>query len=139
MSERKLLQKLLSAQSKSQQDLAAVRLSARTPDQAFGLEPVGQFDRAVMLNLQALSQDPDRCNLEGGQSLDHQQRLVLMRLDPGGPSGRFAEVQEAADLVTEIGQRRVVNLSSRDRSHDTISISYYDIIVQEKPSDCLYG
>ncbi len=111
MRKRKLLQKFLSAESKSQQDLTAVRAAARPQNQTFSLKPVCQFNRAVMLNLQTFGQNADGCNLADGQSLNRQQSLALMRLDPRGTRGRFTEVQEATDSVAEISERRVINCS----------------------------
>ena len=70
-----------------------------------------------MLNLKPFGQNADRCNLTRGQSLDRQQSLVLMRLDTSCARSRFAEVQEAADLVAEIGERGVVNSLPRSLGH----------------------
>jgi hypothetical protein len=97
-------QESLSAESNLQHYLAAILLAARTPDQAFGLQTVCQFNRTVMLNLQPFGQNADRCNLAGRQPLDRQQSLVLMRLDTRRTRSRFAEIQEAADFVAEISE-----------------------------------
>src|ERR1700683_3481986 len=97
-------QESLSAESNLQHYLAAILLAARTPDQAFGLQTVCEFNRTVMLDLQPFRQNADRRNLAGRQTLDRQQSLVLMRLDSCGARGRFAEVQEAADFVAEISE-----------------------------------
>ena len=97
-------QESLSAESNLQHYLAAILLAARTPDQAFGLQTVCQFNRTVMLNLQPFGQNADRCNLAGRQPLDRQQSLVLMRLDSCDARSRFAEIQEAADFVAEISE-----------------------------------
>jgi hypothetical protein len=100
-----LSQKLFSAKSELQQDFAAVCLPARTPDEAFGLKTVCEFNRAVMLNLKPLGQNTDSRNLTWGQSLDRQQSLMLMRLDSCGARSRFAKIQKAADFVAKISER----------------------------------
>jgi hypothetical protein len=127
----KLLQEFLSAESKSQQDLATIRLAARASDKTSELKAVRQFNCAVMLNLQALGQHADRCDLVSGQPLYHQHCLVLMRLDSRSSRGVFAEVQEAADSVAELSKRRVIDaaLSPGCLPHDTHIISCYDTIV----------
>jgi hypothetical protein len=60
------LQEFLSAESKSQQNLATVRLAARAPDKTLGLKPVRQFNCTVMLNLQTLGQHADGGNVVSG-------------------------------------------------------------------------
>jgi len=61
-----LLQELLPAECKSQQNLATVRLAARTSDETLGLKAVRQFNCAVMLNLQTLGQHADCGNVVKG-------------------------------------------------------------------------
>src|SRR5580704_16787213 len=131
MGNRQLLQQFLSAGSKSQQHLATVRFAARASDKTLGLKPVRQFNCAVMLNLQTFGQHTDGGHVVSGQSLYHQQCLMLVRLNAGSTRGLFAEVQEAADFVAEISKRRVIDPSPSlgCLSHGALIISYYDIIV----------
>jgi hypothetical protein len=117
-----LLQEFLSAESESQQHFATVLLAARTSDKTLGLKPVGQLNRAVMLNLETLGQHADRGNVVSGQAFYHQQCLMLVRLDAGSTRGVFAEVQEAADFVAEISERGIV-----DASLSTACLSHVDL------------
>jgi hypothetical protein len=125
------LHQFLSAESKSQQNLATVGLAARASNETLGLKPVRQLNCAVMLNLQTLGEYSDRGNVVSGHPFYHQQSLMLMRLDPRSTRSVFAEVQEAADFVAEICKRRVIDasLSTGSLAHDAYIISYYDIIV----------
>jgi hypothetical protein len=70
-------------------------------------ETVDQLDGAVMLNLEALGQFADSRPAPFRQALDCQQKLVLLRLDPVRLGGVGAELQEAPDAVSEIGQGAV--------------------------------
>src|SRR5271156_454601 len=80
-----------------------------------------------MLNLQPFGQYADCRDVVIGQRLDHEQRLMLMRLDAGGARGLFAEIQEAANFVAKVGECEVVNLSARSVCHRRkyIVIRYY--------------
>ena len=96
---REMTQNLLSPRGQRKQHFAAVLAAALAADIPSRGQPVDQFNRAVMLNLQALRQFADAGANPCGQSLERQHELVLARLQPGVASGLFAEMQEAADLV----------------------------------------
>ena|ERR1700735_2756655 len=89
-----------------------------------------------MPNLQPFGQNSDSCSLAGEQPFNRQQSLMLMWFDPGCARGRFAEIQEAADFVTEISERGVINLPVRWLCHDFLSISYCDITCQAENREC---
>src|SRR5262249_7337198 len=64
---------------------------------------------AVMADLEPLRQHPDRGRPVVLETLDLQQHQILLRLDPGRPRHLLAPAQEAWDLVTQLGQRAVVD------------------------------
>ncbi len=78
------------------------------------LQPVCQFNRAVMLDLQALGKQADGGVRGSRQSFDGQQRLVLLRFDSGSARGLFAQVLEAPDFITELRERAIVDLLRSD-------------------------
>ena len=85
---------------------AARSLAALPPQtrQAFLLVSVEEFDRAVVRQLHPLGQGTDCGLFAGGQRLDHEQQLVLLRLDPRRPGRLFAEAQEATNLVAHLAE-----------------------------------
>jgi len=46
----------------------------------------------------------------GGKSPDRQQELMLLRFQPLGPGGLFAEMEKAADLKPEIGESSIIRI-----------------------------
>ena len=104
-----MAQKLLSAARELEQDFTAVGLAARASDETVRLQPVAQLDSAVMLDLQSLGQYTDRHLGLTWQSLDRQQRLMLLRLDASDAHGLLAKIQEPANFVPKISQRSIIN------------------------------
>ena len=47
-------------------------------------------------------------SMRAGKRADGQQALMLLRLEPRRPGGLFAEMEKAADLKAEIGERSIV-------------------------------
>jgi hypothetical protein len=81
-------------------------------------QAIDQLDRGVVLNLESLGQDPDGRRRATFQSLDLQQRQILLGLDAGGPRGDLAASQESPDAVAQLGERRIVDRSRRARTRD---------------------
>src|SRR5215813_313685 len=71
-------------------------------------QPIDQLHHRVMMDLQALGQNADRRHLAPLESLDLQQREVLLWLHPGGPGCDLANPQEAPELISKIRERSVV-------------------------------
>ncbi|HXA77395.1 MAG TPA: hypothetical protein VNV41_09695 [Candidatus Acidoferrales bacterium] len=131
--QRKLLEDPLAARRDNELHLAPIGAVARPPDPAVCFETAAQLHGAVVANLEPLGQDSDRRLESGRPALDCQQRLMLLRFNPGGARNDLAEVQEPANLMPEVREGRVINLSWRAPSHPTLpSISYYDITSQVK-------
>jgi hypothetical protein len=93
MRERQLPQHSFSPRRKSQQNLTAIVAAAIAPHPMIRLEAVEELDGAVMLDQQAPGQLTDRRFLSRRQPLQRLERLILLRLQPGGPRCLLAEVQ----------------------------------------------
>jgi hypothetical protein len=100
-----LLQLRLTAWSELHQHLPPVGWRSRAENQTAVHQPVHQFDRTVMLDLQPLSQ---YANARLALTPHRQQQLVLMRLESCRSCGLFAEVQKPANVVTNLRQASVV-------------------------------
>ena len=109
--------------SQTQNYLAAVRLAAHASNKAVSFQPVAQFHRTVMLDLQAL-REHSHCRLQiSRESLDGQQRLMLVRFNACG-AGRLLAIGEVpANFVTKIREHFIID---RSFSRHTLIISYYD-------------
>jgi hypothetical protein len=125
MREREAREEACAARRYAQQDLAGVGTAARADEQSFGFEAAAQLDGAVVADLQALGESADGGRNSQRQSLKSEQSLMLLRLNAGGASRVLAEIQEAADFVTESGEGLVVDCMAM-YGHAYI-ISYYDI------------
>jgi len=93
-------------------DGPSVGLGAAAPNQAAVHESVDQLDGGVVSDLQALGQHADRRHPRALDALHLKQEQVLLRLEPRGPGHLFADPQEAAHLIAQIGQRYVVDASA---------------------------
>src|SRR5215831_11561808 len=82
-----------------QQHLAPVLRAALAVHQPPSFQAVHQFDRTVMLNLQALGNSRDFGTHIARQTLEGEEKLVLTRFQTGSASGSFTEPQEAANPV----------------------------------------
>ncbi len=86
-------------------DASAVGFGLPADDQAGFDEAVDQFDRAVVLDQEAVCQRTDGRVFLAGETLDCQQRLVLARRQPAIARRGVAEIEEAPDDVAELGKR----------------------------------
>jgi hypothetical protein len=122
-------QNLLPARRELYENLAAVFGAAAAGDEAFAGQTVEQFDSAVVLNLQALSQVADARLLADRLSLDGKHDLILLWLDAGPAGGVLAESLEAADLIAKVGQGLVIGERDTMVVHKQLNaiISYCDI------------
>ncbi len=119
---RELSQKSLSGSRELDQHRATVRFARRALHKPVRHQPVHQLNRTVMSKLQT------RGDLAYGgvsarrQSLYGEQQLVLPRFQPARSRLLFAEVEEAPDLIPEVGEslvlaRRKVAGRSRRAGH----------------------
>jgi hypothetical protein len=86
------------------------------------LQAVDQLNRAVMLDLQSFREHSDCCLSRLRQALNRQQRLMLLRLDPGGTGSLFAEIQKTPDLIAKVRQRLIIETIMRAYSQGLIEI-----------------
>jgi hypothetical protein len=90
--------------SQLNKNLALVFHARNSRDRPRGLKPVHQLDGAVVLDKQPSRNFPDGGLHSLGKAMDHEQQLMLMRLDPMLLCRGLAEMQELPDLPTELGQ-----------------------------------
>ena len=108
MCEAQALEDPLTTQRHGERGLAAVLRARSAFNQAPLHRPLGELDGAVVLDLEALGHLANGRPLAWRQRLEHEQELVLLRLDVGRARLRLAEVQEATDLITELGEGSVL-------------------------------
>jgi hypothetical protein len=72
-------------------------------------QPICQFHRGVMPDLEPLGERPNRRPLTLGEAFDGKQELVLLRIETSGPRFSFAEGEKAPDLMPKFCQGLVVN------------------------------
>jgi hypothetical protein len=90
-----------------QEHLSPVHLIAGPGEQPPLLGPVHEGHGAVVLDLQSLGDIANR-DLIAVESLDREQELMLLRLEPGTARRFLAEALEPAELVAEFSQRLVI-------------------------------
>lgn len=98
----------LPAPSDMQQDFPPVIAAARSPEQTVEFETIDEFHCAVVPDLEPFGQNAHGWRATDGQSLDRQQGLKLLWLDTGMARGVLGQIQEAAELVTELRERAVI-------------------------------
>ena len=89
------------------EDLAAIPGVPSPSDQAAVDQAVDELDGAVVTELEPLGDLADGRDPARREPLHGEEQLVLLGLEPGRPRRLLAEVQEAADLVPELGERTV--------------------------------
>ena len=117
MGGRQTLQNRLPPGSKTHLHPAPVEAGGHPPEQSPPGEPVHQPHGAVMAQLQPLRELADGSLVAPGKTLDGQQRLVLLRGEPGAARGVLAEDQEAAQRMAQRGQQLVVGLGDPATGH----------------------
>jgi hypothetical protein len=98
---RKTAELLFAFRGEDHANLAAIGVVADALDEAVLRQAIDEADGAVMADEQMLGQLSDGRAVPVRKSSDGEQDLVLLRLEALGPGRLFAEVEEAADLVTE--------------------------------------
>src|ERR1700728_2960487 len=89
-------------------DFALVFDARSSRNSATGLEPVHQFDSAVVLDKETRGNLPDGGLYALGKSLDCEQQLMLLRFDVVFFCKSLAEMKELPDLTPELGQIAVL-------------------------------
>jgi hypothetical protein len=103
-----LPQHLFTLGSQGKPYFAAVFAAAIAPDIAAGREPVHQFNRTVMSNLQPLGQFSDSRADANRQPFQGKHELMLVRLQASHARGLLTEVKKTADPITQFRERLVV-------------------------------
>jgi hypothetical protein len=104
VSDRELTQSLLALRSQADEYFPMIVYPGLTKDSSGFLQSIDQVHRAVMFNLQTPRKLADGGTLAFGQTLDRQQKLMLLRLDAVGSRGVLAEAQKTAHLMAEFGK-----------------------------------
>ncbi len=99
MLQRKFLQHLFASGSKRQQHFAPVEGAPMAPDEACIGEAIHQFHRAMMLDLQALSNFGNSRTPAGWQSFQRQHELVLPGFQSNPACILLTKMQKAANLM----------------------------------------
>src|ERR1022692_2463517 len=102
MIEGKLAQDHFALAREPDADLPPVAFRAVAPDQPALRQAVDQPHRAVMLELQPLSQFAPR--RRAGVSFDAHQQFVRGGFQSGPPRRMLAKTEKSADLITKFGQ-----------------------------------
>jgi hypothetical protein len=89
-------------------DFALIFDTRSSRNRATCLEPIHQFNGAVVLDKKTRGNFPDSGLYAFGKSLDCEQQLVLLRFDAVFFCQCLAEVKELADLTPELGQIAVL-------------------------------
>ena len=92
------------------QHLAMVLMPVPPRHRSLLREPVHQFHRAVMAKTELLGKRMNRRTRPGRQSLDRQQKLMLLWLYPSGTRSIFGEMQELPDSMPEFRKPAKPNL-----------------------------
>lgn len=118
----KFFERALSARSQREINLPAVNTIMLPDNEPVRDEPVHQAHRAVVPNLQALCESPDRNAVGFPKTLDREQSLMLLGGKPGTVRRFFAEVQKLPQRVAQVRQRLVFRLSDFHSFHHSPSI-----------------
>jgi dihydroorotate dehydrogenase (NAD+) catalytic subunit len=94
--------------SKREKNFAAVILRARALYEAAGLEPVDQFDGAVVADIHAVGQLADSRPHVRRHALNGQHQLILPTFQPGLFHDLFAEMKKSANLVAKLRQCLII-------------------------------
>jgi hypothetical protein len=85
-----------------------------------------ELDGAMVLDLQPLRHGSDGWFLGGPKRRQNKQQLMLLRFNLRRARLRFAEVQEAADLVTKFGEgNELAGLNDACASHRIYRLTIY--------------
>src|SRR5262245_45194305 len=101
----------LALAGESDQDLTAIIAARRAAHEPTRHEAIDETDRAVVADLESLGQSADGRNSTGGQPLQSEERLMVLRLEAGDPSAAATPLEETADAVAELGERTILALA----------------------------
>ncbi len=108
MVERELAQNLLALGRQRDEDLAAIVERMLTAHQSGGREPVDEFHRTVMFDLEPLGQFTNPWSKDRRKSLQRQHELMLLRLQAGVTRRPLAKMEKSADLIANLRQGLII-------------------------------
>jgi len=132
----------LSARSELHVHLAPIGNSGLLGDEALCRQPIHQFDGAVMLNLQSLSETGDAGILSFRHPFHSEHKLMLLGLQSDSTSRFLTKSKKAPNLVAEFRYCLVLRLLEIQRAilvlHNIYRITIYIGTPQRMPSaaDC---
>ncbi len=98
------LDHLLAVAGEMQFDPTAVRRGRRASEQPAAHQAINQADRAMVADLQAISEFGDKGVVAPGKTLQDEEGLMLLHGQSGPAGGLLAEVQEYAQRVPDGGE-----------------------------------
>ena len=101
----------LALAGESDQDLTAIIPARRAAHEPARHEAIDETDCAVVADPESLGQSADGRNSTAGQPLQGEERLMVLRLESGGPSAAATPLEETADAVAELGERAILALA----------------------------
>jgi hypothetical protein len=105
MLDRQVAQDALAGGSQRHEHAASIERILGAADQAARRGTIDQLDRGVGLDLEPLGDGADGGWMIGIRQAGHgEEELVLLGLESGGVGRLFAEVEEAAELGSELSQ-----------------------------------
>src|SRR6267143_946180 len=131
------LEQLLAARQQGYQYAPAVVTVAAPAHVAVRLQPVDEFDGAVMFQRQPVRQGPDGSLFAFGKAADGQQEQILLRLQARRLRHRVPFTDELANEVTEL--REGLILRRGDFFGHQITISQCDICFHSRARVDSYG
>ena len=122
---RDLFERALASRRQGHEHPPAIFFAPVSVDISVRLEPVDQFNGAVMSEKETLRKPPDGGFLATIQAADGQKHLVLLRLEAGRTRLLVAGTEKFTNAITELRQCGVFALMY-NLSHPFI-LSYHDI------------
>ncbi len=123
---RHFFQHPLSARQQRHDHIPPVVPRSRPPDIPIPLQPIHQLHHTVMFQREPVRQSPDRRCHPVRQPANHQQKEILLRLQPRPPRRAISFAQKLPNLVPQFRQRPILfclNLAAHPSS-----ISYCDTL-----------
>ena len=100
----------LPAAGDAQQNFPPVISAAHAFEQAVEFEPIDEFYRAVVMDLQPFGEQAHGRRATVGQAFNGQQCLKLLRLDTGIARRLLGQIQKTSEFVTELRERTIIEL-----------------------------
>ena len=107
MRDRQAREETLAARRETDQHLSPVGPVPRAADETARLHAVDQLDGAVVAELEALGEGPDRRSLPAGHAAHGEEELVLLGCQPGRARRPLAEAEESTHVIAKLRESAV--------------------------------